>query len=146
MAEERAAFPITECNQKVFSFRADFSRRVEVSFAAGQVSTEGGALLLRHHVYRSRIKRNGYAHVFALMWMPCFPIFLEMGWPSGQHKRAAISAHRFIWREGSKPKLYSKGRCQPWIENVLVCFVESQEPAGHEIVCGRPLMRVKRHP
>lgn len=47
MAEERAAFLMTECNQEVFSFAAHFSRRVEASFTAGQVSTDGGALLLR---------------------------------------------------------------------------------------------------
>jgi hypothetical protein len=47
MAEERAAFLMTECNQEVFSFASHFSRRVEASFTAGQVSTDGGALLLR---------------------------------------------------------------------------------------------------
>ncbi len=47
MAEERAAFHMTECNQEVFSFASHFSRRVEASFTAGQVSTDGGALLLR---------------------------------------------------------------------------------------------------
>jgi len=38
---------MTECNQNVFSFAAHFSRRVEAGFTAGQVSTDGGALLLR---------------------------------------------------------------------------------------------------
>src|SRR5579864_6261495 len=38
---------MTECNQKAFSFAAHFSRRVESSFTAGQVSSDGGALLLR---------------------------------------------------------------------------------------------------
>ena len=38
---------MSECNQEVFSFAAHFSRRVEVSFTAGQVSSDGGALLLR---------------------------------------------------------------------------------------------------
>jgi hypothetical protein len=47
MAEDRAAFLMTECNQEVFSFAAHFSRRVEASFSAGQVSSDGGALLLR---------------------------------------------------------------------------------------------------
>ncbi len=47
MAEERAAFLMTECNQEVFSFASHFSRRVESSFTAGQVSTDGGSLLLR---------------------------------------------------------------------------------------------------
>ena len=47
MAEERAAFLMTECNQGSFVFAAHFSRRVEASFTAGQVSTDGGALLLR---------------------------------------------------------------------------------------------------
>jgi len=47
MAEERAAFHMTECNQEVFSFASHCSRRVEASFTAGQVSTDGGALLLR---------------------------------------------------------------------------------------------------
>ena len=47
MAEERAAFLMTECNQEVFSFTSHFSRRVESSFTAGQVSTDGGSLLLR---------------------------------------------------------------------------------------------------
>ncbi len=38
---------MTGCNREVFSFASHFSRRVEVSFTAGQVSTDGGALLLR---------------------------------------------------------------------------------------------------
>ena len=47
MAEERAAFLMTECNQEAFKFAAHFSRRVEAGFTAGQVSSDGGALLLR---------------------------------------------------------------------------------------------------
>ena len=42
-----AAFHMTQCTQEVFSFAAHFSRRVEASFTAGQVSSDGGALLLR---------------------------------------------------------------------------------------------------
>jgi hypothetical protein len=38
---------MTECIQKGFSFAAHFSRRVEAGFTAGQVSSDGGALLLR---------------------------------------------------------------------------------------------------
>ena len=38
---------MTECIQETFSFRAHFSRRVEAGFTAGQVSSDGGALLLR---------------------------------------------------------------------------------------------------
>src|SRR5271169_6272955 len=38
---------MTECTQERFSFAAHFSRRVEAGFTAGQVSTEGGSLLLR---------------------------------------------------------------------------------------------------
>ena len=38
---------MTECNQEVFSFASHFSRRVEAGFTAGQVTTDGGALLLR---------------------------------------------------------------------------------------------------
>ena len=38
---------MTECIQKVFGFAPHFSRRVEAGFTAGQVSSDGGALLLR---------------------------------------------------------------------------------------------------
>jgi len=38
---------MTECNHETFAFTAHFSRRVEAGFSAGQVSTDGGALLLR---------------------------------------------------------------------------------------------------
>jgi hypothetical protein len=38
---------MTECNQETFAFTSHFSRRVEAGFTAGQVSTDGGALLLR---------------------------------------------------------------------------------------------------
>ena len=38
---------MTECKQETFSFAAHFSRRVEAGFTAGQVSSDGGALLLR---------------------------------------------------------------------------------------------------
>ena len=37
---------MTECNQESFSFAAHFSRRVEAGFTAGQVSSDGGALLV----------------------------------------------------------------------------------------------------
>ena len=42
-----AAFLMTECNQETFGFASHFSRRIEASFTAGRVSTDGGALLLR---------------------------------------------------------------------------------------------------
>ncbi len=38
---------MTECSQESFSFSTHFSRRVEAGFTAGQVSSDGGALLLR---------------------------------------------------------------------------------------------------
>ncbi len=38
---------MTECIQERFCFAAHFSRRVEAGFRAGQVSSDGGALLLR---------------------------------------------------------------------------------------------------
>jgi hypothetical protein len=38
---------MTECIQERFSFASHFSRRVEAGFTAGQVSSDGGALLLR---------------------------------------------------------------------------------------------------
>src|SRR3954447_1096019 len=38
---------MTECNQETFAFTLHFSRRVEAGFTAGQVSSDGGALLLR---------------------------------------------------------------------------------------------------
>jgi len=38
---------MTECTQESFSFAAHFSRSVKAGFTAGQVSTDGGALLLR---------------------------------------------------------------------------------------------------
>jgi hypothetical protein len=38
---------MTECSQETFAFTAHFSRRVEAKFSAGQVSTDGGILLLR---------------------------------------------------------------------------------------------------
>jgi len=38
---------MTECTQEVFRFAEHFSRRVEAGFTAGQVSSDGGALLLR---------------------------------------------------------------------------------------------------
>src|SRR5208337_1052278 len=42
-----AAFLMTECKQETFAFTAHFSRRVEAGFTAGQVSSDGGSLLLR---------------------------------------------------------------------------------------------------
>lgn len=38
---------MTECTQETFGFTAHFSRRVEAGFTAGQVSSDGGAPLLR---------------------------------------------------------------------------------------------------
>jgi len=47
MAEERAAFLMTECNQERFRFAAHFSRCVEAGFTGGEVTSDGGAPLLR---------------------------------------------------------------------------------------------------
>jgi hypothetical protein len=38
---------MTECNQETFAFTSHFSRRVEAGFTAGQVSSDGGCVLLR---------------------------------------------------------------------------------------------------
>jgi hypothetical protein len=38
---------MTECNQETFAFTAHFSRRVQAGFTAGQVTSDGGSLLLR---------------------------------------------------------------------------------------------------
>jgi hypothetical protein len=38
---------MTECKQEAFTFAPHFSRRVEAGFTAGQVSSDGGSLLLR---------------------------------------------------------------------------------------------------
>ena len=38
---------MTECNQNQFAFAAHFSRQVSARFSERQLSTEGGALLLR---------------------------------------------------------------------------------------------------
>jgi hypothetical protein len=46
---------MTECNQETFRFAAHFSRRVEAGFTAGQVSSDGGALLLRQVDGRIRL-------------------------------------------------------------------------------------------
>src|ERR1700751_6457252 len=46
MPEKRRPL-MTECTQESFSFAAHFSRRVEAGFTAGQVSSDGGAILLR---------------------------------------------------------------------------------------------------
>jgi hypothetical protein len=46
---------MTECIQETFTFTAHFSRRVEAGFTAGQVSSDGGALLLREVDRRVRL-------------------------------------------------------------------------------------------
>jgi hypothetical protein len=46
---------MTECNRATFRFAAHFSRRVEAGFTAGQVSSDGGALLLRQVDGRIRL-------------------------------------------------------------------------------------------
>src|ERR1700684_3964742 len=47
MSSEKERPFMTECTQESFAFTAHFSRRVEAGFTAGQVSSDGGALLLR---------------------------------------------------------------------------------------------------
>lgn len=42
-----AAFSMTECNQTRFAFEAHFSRQVVAQFDGAQMTTDGGALLLR---------------------------------------------------------------------------------------------------
>lgn len=38
---------MTECSQETFTFARYFSRQVRAEFTAGQVSSDGGSLLLR---------------------------------------------------------------------------------------------------
>jgi len=38
---------MTECSQSAFEFKAHFSRRVEADFDGGQMTSDGGGLLLR---------------------------------------------------------------------------------------------------
>ena len=49
---------MTECSQEAFRFAAHFSRRVEAGFTAGQVSSDGGALLLRQTDCRINLLRR----------------------------------------------------------------------------------------
>jgi hypothetical protein len=57
----KAAFSMTQCNQTEFSFAPHFSRQVSARFDERQLSTEGGALLLRETDHRigllSRVSR-----------------------------------------------------------------------------------------
>ena len=46
---------LRECKQESFSFAPHFSRRVEAGFTAGQVTSDGGALLLRQADRRVRL-------------------------------------------------------------------------------------------
>src|SRR5215469_16203192 len=47
MARKEQRLLMTECNQISFRFAPHFSRRVQADFAGGQISSDGGALLLR---------------------------------------------------------------------------------------------------
>jgi len=54
---------MTECNQATFPFEAHFSRQVVAQFDCGQMSTEGGALLLREADRKIRFHFDGAARV-----------------------------------------------------------------------------------
>src|SRR5215470_11412419 len=60
-SRERRPFLMTECNQNEFAFAPHFSRQVSARFSEQQLSTEGGALLLRETDRRigllSRVKK-----------------------------------------------------------------------------------------
>lgn len=47
MARKEQRLLMTECNQIRFAFAPHFSRSVKADFAGGQISSDGGALLLR---------------------------------------------------------------------------------------------------
>lgn len=47
MARKEQRLLMTECNQISFGFAPHFSRKVNADFAGGQISSDGGALLLR---------------------------------------------------------------------------------------------------
>jgi hypothetical protein len=47
MARKEQRLLMTECNQISFGFTPHFSRKVNADFAGGQISSDGGALLLR---------------------------------------------------------------------------------------------------
>jgi Transposase DDE domain group 1 len=66
---------LTKCIQERFSFVVHFSRRVEAGFTAGQVSSDGGALLLREVQRRVRLLER---------LSSCFT------WPLAAEGRAAI--------------------------------------------------------
>ena len=64
---------MTECNQKEFAFAPHFSRQVSARFSERQLSTEGGALLLRE-TDRKIGEAAGHA---------CTAAF-KVWWPRGQ--------------------------------------------------------------
>ena len=86
---------MTECSQESFSFTAHFSRRVEAGFTAGQVSTDGGALLLREvdgkinvfDVWESQ-------EAFEAFGATLMPILTELGVDPGTP--AVMPAHNVI--------------------------------------------------
>jgi hypothetical protein len=47
---------MTECNQNEFAFAPHFSRQVSAGFSERQLSTEGGALLLRETARRRALR------------------------------------------------------------------------------------------
>jgi len=49
---------MTECIQETFAFTGHFSRRVEAEFSAGQVTSDGGSLLLREVDRRVQLLRR----------------------------------------------------------------------------------------
>jgi hypothetical protein len=46
MAREEQRLLMTQCNQISFEFASHFSRKVQADLAGGQISSDGGALLL----------------------------------------------------------------------------------------------------
>ena len=52
---------MTECNQTAFGFEAHFSRRVEARFDGSQMTTDGGALLLRAADQKIRLLKRAAA-------------------------------------------------------------------------------------
>ena len=47
MSEKRSSLVMTECTQTIFDFHSVGRRSVQAAFNGGQISSDGGALLLR---------------------------------------------------------------------------------------------------
>src|SRR5664280_1091963 len=135
---------LTECIQETFRFAPHFSRQVEAGFTAGQVSSDGGALLLRE----ADRKINLLGRLAACFSDGRAPLLVKHQLPEmlGQRIYALPQHLRQLVLDQQRSAPVAKASCQPPQQvDLAIRLAQQQRPAvARHLPGGKPGFHLTR--